>query len=241
MFSSKSAAVGAALAATLCSAAAVFAQTTHAAAASMTALEFPVLMRQKIEAGKTPVGTRIQAKLTVATLVNGVVIPRDAILSGEVIESTFKSATGPSRLSIWLDAAEWKNGPARAALSLPSKIYLTAWYYPLPSPSQEFPDAISDATHSGRQRRGSATPYPDSDTRDSLPSASGNTTKNPAPSAPSATVSQHRELMKNIESTHGGSGAVVLTSTHSNVKLDKSTTYVFAAGDLGAGSDSRTQ
>jgi len=39
-------------------------------------------------------------------------------------------------------------------------------------------------------------------------------------------------LMKNVESTRSSEGAVILTSQHSNIKLDKSTTYVLAAGDL---------
>ena len=69
MFSLKSAIVEVALAAAFCTSAAVFAQPTHAAPVSTQALEFPVLMRQKVEAGKTPVGMKIEAKLTVATLV----------------------------------------------------------------------------------------------------------------------------------------------------------------------------
>ncbi len=86
--------------------------------------EFPIFMKQNIVAGKTPVGTKIQAKLVAATLVNGVVVPRDAILSGEVIESVKKSASDPSRLAIRMDSADWKKG------SVPIKAYLTAWYYP---------------------------------------------------------------------------------------------------------------
>jgi hypothetical protein len=54
------------------------------------AIEFPVVMRQNIIAGKTPVGTRVQAKLTLATFVKGVVIPEDATLSVEVFESAEK-------------------------------------------------------------------------------------------------------------------------------------------------------
>ena len=83
-------------------------------------------MRQNVAAGKTSVGAKIQAKLALATLLNGVVIPQDAILSGEVTESVAKSATGSSRLAIRIDSAQWKNGSA------PLKVYLTPWYYPLP-------------------------------------------------------------------------------------------------------------
>ena len=81
-------------------------------------------MRQNVAAGTTPVGTKVQANLVIATMVDSVVIPRDALLSGEVTESVAKSKTDPSRLAIRMDSAQWKNG------SSPIKIYLTAWYYP---------------------------------------------------------------------------------------------------------------
>ena len=99
-------------------------QPPPAPQSSTAGLEFPVIMRQNVAAGATPVGTKIQAKLTVATLVNGVVVPQGAILSGEVIESVAKSATDPSRLAIRMDSAQWKNRSA------PIKAYLTGWYYP---------------------------------------------------------------------------------------------------------------
>ena len=38
--------------------------------------------------------------------------------------------------------------------------------------------------------------------------------------------------MKKIDSVNDSEGAIILTSTHSNIKLDKSTTYVLAATDL---------
>ncbi len=223
----------------------VFGATTVPGQATHTApvLELPVRMRQKVEAGKTPAGSKIQAKLVVATLVQGVVIPEDAVLSGEVIESAAKSATDPSRLSIRMDSAEWKNGAVPVALPFTSKIYLTAWYYPAAAPAvQDFPGALPDASHSNSQRRGGSAPYPDPNTPDSPPYSRGNTsgTSNPLPTAPSATISPHRVPMKNMELTRHGDGAVTLTSTRSNIKLDKSTTYVFAAGDLGAVPDSRT-
>src|SRR5271155_1243367 len=49
--------------------------------------------------GSSAVGTKVEAKLAVATLVTGVVVPQDAILSGEVTESVAKSASGPARLA----------------------------------------------------------------------------------------------------------------------------------------------
>src|ERR1700687_5445684 len=99
MFSSRSVAA-AMLFGTFVGATVLRAQSTRAVSSPAPGLEFPVVMRQKVEAGKTLVGTKIEAKLTVATLVNGVVIPEDAVLSGEVIESSAKTAADPSRLAI---------------------------------------------------------------------------------------------------------------------------------------------
>ncbi len=209
-------------------------QTTPAAPSSSAGLEFPVIMRQNVAAGTTPVGTKVEAKLAVATLVNGVVVPQDAILSGEVTESMAKSASGPSRLAIRMDSAQWKNGAAPKVLQLTKKVYLTAWYYPTAMPSpQELSSGLPDATHNPRlgsgtagvysgQRNPTSPPFPGSDTgTDTLP----------APPAPAANISKHRVLMKNVESTRNGDGAVTLTSKRSNIKLDKTTIYVLAAGD----------
>ena len=68
----------------------LLAQQTPAASPSRVR-EFPVVMQQSITAGKTAVGTKVQAKLSVATLVEGKVIPRNAVFSGEVIESVAKT------------------------------------------------------------------------------------------------------------------------------------------------------
>lgn len=240
MFSGKSIVIGALLLAGVPGNATLLAQTTSATPAISPATEFPVLMRQKVEAGKTPVGTKIKAKLTVATLVNGVVIPEDAVLSGEVIESAPRSSQDPSRLAVALDSAEWKDGPARGSVTLATKIYLTAWYYPLAILPSEPSDVMSGSLGSHTQHPGGAAPYPNPNTRDSPSYPRGNTdaSNNPAPEKPLARISPHRELLKNVESTNGAEGILTLTSTHSNIKLDKSTTYVFAAGDLGAGTGS---
>src|SRR5437016_4608769 len=90
-------------------------------------IEFPVTMQQKVAAGITPLGTKVHAKLTISTLVHGTVIPGGAVLSGEVTESEAKSADAPSKLGIRMDLAQWKSG------SLPIKVYLTEWYYPVKS------------------------------------------------------------------------------------------------------------
>ena len=94
----------------------------HPASGPSGVREFPVILEQSVVAGKTPVGTKIQAKLEVATFVDGTVIPRSAIFSGEVLESVAKTKTAPSRLAIRMDSVQWKNGSASL------KVYSTAWY-----------------------------------------------------------------------------------------------------------------
>jgi len=209
-------------------------QTTPAAPDSSAGIEFPVIMRQNVAAGKTPVGTKIQAKLDVATLVNGVVVPQGAILSGEVTESVAKSGANPSSLAIRMDSAQWKNRSVPTVLALAPKVYVTAWYYPAaPLTTANLSSGLPDASHNPRngsanpgiypgQRNPTSPPFPGSDTA---------TDKDTGP-APASDISKHRVLMKDVESTRNGDGAVTLTSTHFTIKLDKTTTYVLAAGDL---------
>jgi hypothetical protein len=190
-------------------------------------LEFPVIMRQNISAGKTPVGTKVEAKLIAATLVGTVVIPQGATLSGEVTESAEKSAAEPSRLAIRMDSAAWKNG------STPIKVYLTAWYYPMATlPNQDLSYQPPDAARSPKNWNGAGTyPDPNNPAAQPFPGRDNNQEPNTTPS-PSSNISKHRVLLKNVESASRNDGAITLLSTHMNIKLDKVTTYVLAGGDL---------
>jgi hypothetical protein len=202
-------------------------QTTPAARNSSAGLEFPVIMRQTVAAGKTPVGTKVQAKLAVATLVGGVVVPQGAILSGEVTQSAAKSATDPSRLAIRMDSAQWTNGSA------PIKVYLTAWYYPLATAADQGPPSgAPDAGNNPKLRTRTGGVYPGM--RNPTPPPLSGSDPGLAP-APATDISKHRVLMKNVESMRNSDGAVTLTSKRFNIKLDKQTTYVLAAGDLARG------
>lgn len=210
-------------------------QPTPAASSSSGALEFPVIMRQNVAAGTTPVGTKVQAKLAVATLVDGVVVPRDAVFSGEVTESVAKSATDPSRLAIRMDSAQWKKGTAPTVLSLASKLYLTAWYYPVAETrardlSDESPD---DGPESWKHRNRPPTfPDPNAPASQPFPGRGTGTDQGSMPPSPSSNISKHRASMKNVESTSNSDGAVTLTSKSFNIKIDKTTTYVLATADL---------
>jgi hypothetical protein len=209
--------------------AALLGQQTAPAPKSPAAAEFPVIMQEHVDAGKTPVGTKVHAKLVVATMVDGVVVPRDAIFSGEVTESAAKSAETPSRLAIRMDSAQWKNGSA------PIKVYLTSWIYPVATMGgQDLSYEPADSANSPRHWNG-AGPYPDPNnpiSQQKMPGRDTGNDTNPAPPTPSSNISKHRILMKNVESVRDSDGAIALTSKRSNLKLDKTTTYVLASGDL---------
>ena len=187
--------------------------------------EFPVLMAQSLTAGKTPAGTKIQAKLQVATLVAGTVIPRNAVFSGEVVESVAKTKTDPSRMAIRMDSAQWKNGSAEV------KVYLTAWYYPIRDAAgqdlQYGPQESAKRTWNGQGQ------YPDPNSKSYKPFPGSDSDKDSAaPDTPSAALSTLRVLMKDVECSNGVDGTLALVSKRNNIKLDKLTTYVLASGDL---------
>jgi hypothetical protein len=209
--------------------AALLGQQTTPAPKSPAAVEFPVIMQEHVDAGKTPVGTKVQAKLVVATMVDGAVVPRDAIFSGEVTESVAKSTDAPSRLAIRMDSAQWKNGSA------PIKVYLTSWFYPVATMAgQDLSYEPPDAANSPKHWNGSG-PYPDPNnpiSQQKMPGRDMGNDTSPGSPSPASNISKHRVLMKNVESVRNSDGAVTLTSKHSNIKLDKTTTYVLASGDL---------
>lgn len=199
------------------------------AATAPGASEFPVVMRQSITAGKTPVGAKVQAELVIATMANGVVVPRGAVLTGEVVQSVAKSKTEPSRLSVRIDSAQWKNGSA------PVKIYLTAWYYPeVAMAGQDVSYQPQDASNSKRTWNGQGT-YPDPNnpiSQQKFPGRDSGDDSNNGPLTPASSISKHRTLLKHIESARSSDGVVALSSSSQNIKIDRLTTYVLAASDL---------
>jgi hypothetical protein len=190
--------------------------------------EFPVIMRQNIAAGKTSAGTRVQAELLIATMANGVVIPRGAVLTGEVLQSTAKSKTEPSRLSIRIDSAQWKNGSA------PLKVYLTGWYYPemaMTNPDVSYQPA--DAANNQRTWNGQGT-YPDPGNpiaQQKFPGRDSGKASDDGPLTPASSISKHRTLLKHIESARSDDGVVTLSSSSKDIKIDRLTTYVLATSD----------
>ncbi len=80
--------------------AALLAQQTPPVSAPGSLVEFPVVLQQSVEAGKTPAGTKVQGKLAAATLFNGALIPKNAVTSGVVVESESKRGKDRARLAI---------------------------------------------------------------------------------------------------------------------------------------------
>lgn len=209
----KKIAVARALTFLLC-AAALFGQQRSSLPSSSAGPEYPVIMQQNVAAGN-PVGTKLQAKLTIATMVNGVVVPQDALLSGQITESMAKSATNPSRLAIRMDSVEWKNGSAAI------KVFVTAWYYRSAAVTNQDLSSGLQPIHSPQHWRGQPN-YANSPTPQAFP----------GPAASTSDTAKLRVLMKDVESMRSSDGAITLTSKRFNIKLDKQTTYVLAATDL---------
>lgn len=199
-------------------------QQTPTAPAPSRAQEFPVLMQQSVTAGKTPAGTKVQAKLEVATLVDGTVLPRNAIFSGEVVESVAKTKTDPCRMAIRMDSAQWKGGSAAV------KLYLTQWYYPtLDAMGQNLqygPTQPANRTWNGEGQ------YPDPNSKSYKPFPGSEDKGAAVPDTPSATPSNHRVQMKDVETASGNDGTLALVSKRTNLKLDRLTTYVFSSSAL---------
>jgi hypothetical protein len=187
-----------------------------ATAAASAAVEWPVTFLEKVTAGVTAVGAKVQAKLLIATLVNGTAVPAGAILSGEVLESQAKSATAPSRLAIRMNQVQWKNAAPFAV-----KLYLTHWYHPFRGIGNE----QGPAQPYEHGQIGLRAPYPQEQP--------GRVTENPE-SPSGGLVSPQRLPMKNVEAISSSDGTVVLTSSKSNIKLDKAIIYVLGADDLSA-------
>ena len=205
--------------------ASIFSQQKPAASAPPGTQEFPVVMEQNVAAGKTPVGSKIHAKLEVATLIGGTVVPRNAVFSGEVIESTAKTPTDPSRLAIRIDSVLWKKGSASVTA------YLTAWYYPtLDTTGQDLqygPEQGAKRTWNGLGQ------YPDTTTKVYKPFPGSDSSKGGSvPDTPTSVASNRRVLMKDVESAKNSDGVIAIVSKSNNIKLDKLTTYVLASGDL---------
>jgi len=198
-------------------------QTPSPASAQVN--EFPIVFEQNVVAGKTAVGTKVKAKLLIPTLQNGTVIPRNAVLSGEVVESSRKTSTDPSRLEIRMDLADWKGGSA------PLKAYATNWYYPTVLETGQ--DLQYGPARSDQSKWNGQGEYPDPNTKSYHPfPGSGRSDQDAAPDTANSTTSKQRAVLKDVACDRLNDGSLILSSSHSNVKLDRYTTYVLLSGEI---------
>ena len=198
--------------------------TGASAADGCVECELPIVLRQSVEAGKTAVGTKVEARLVMATMINGAVLPRGAVISGEVTESVAKSGNSPSRLTIRMDSAQWKNGSAKF------KLYLTAWFYP-PAPMAA-PNLAFGPPGETRNWGGVDPTVDTTDPPNPAQKLSTHQDNGVNAGAPASVISMKRVLMNNVKSESGADGSVVLVSSRSNIKLTKVTTYLLAMSEL---------
>ena len=182
-------------------------------------VEFPVVLRQDVKAGKTPVGTKIEAKLSVATLIEHTVLPKNATLLGEVVESAAKTSSSPSRLAIRMDTVQWKDG------SKAIKAYLTYWYYPT---VEENGQNLQYGPDQGSRNWNGQGQYPNS-SRGYKPFPGSDDKESGVPETPASVASNHRAQMKDVAEENPGDGTKVLVSKRSDIKLDRYTIYVLTS------------
>jgi hypothetical protein len=205
-----------------CSAASI-GQQSHQASPPPVLREFPVILQESVEAGKTPAGTKVQGKLADATLFNGTLIPKNAVASGVVVESESKKGQERARLAIRLNTVSWNGGWA------PLYAYLMPLYYP--ATGQAAPNLPNES------------PDPDSRTLNGPNQSSQSPMSRPFPigseasqgAIPDVAILSSRPVrMKNVVLEPTSTGGIALVSEHANIKLFKMTIYVFAAAESSA-------
>ncbi|HTM36008.1 MAG TPA: hypothetical protein VL156_04635 [Terriglobales bacterium] len=199
--------------------AALIAQQSRRASSSGVLREFPIVLQQTVEAGKTPVGTKVKGKLAVATQFHGTLIPRDAVVSGVIFQSVRKSGKDPSRLGIRMESAKWKDSSACMM-----RAYLMPLYYPLTTESAqgspiESPDPDSRTLNGPNQSGSSPMSAPSANNSEAI--------KEAVPQI--ATIASRPVSMKNVSMEPVPDDGIELVSQHDNIKLYKMTTYVLAA------------
>ncbi len=197
-----------------CSAASI-GQQSHQASPPPVLREFPMVLQQSVEAGKTPAGTQVQGKLTAATQFYGTLIPKDAVASGVVVESEPKRGKDRARLAIRMNTISWNGGwtPLNAYLM---PLYYAAAGQAVPNLPNESPDPDSRTLNGPNQSSESPMSRPFSGGRsEAIPDV--------------AILSSRPVRMRNVVLEPTSNGGIALVSEHANIKLFKMTTYVFAA------------
>jgi len=206
-----------------CSAASI-GQQSHQASPPPVLRQFPVILQQSVEAGKSPAGTKVQGKLAAATLFNGALIPKNAVTSGVVVESESRRGEDRARLAIRMNTVSWNGGWA------PLYAYLMPLYYPateqaVPNLPNESPDPDSRTLNGPNQSSQSPMSRP-------FPAGGSEASQGAIPEV--AILSSRPVRMKNVVLEPTNNGGIALVSEHGNIKLLKMTTYVFATDEATA-------
>jgi hypothetical protein len=196
-------------------------QQSHQAPPPHVLRQFPVILQQSVEAGKSPAGTQVQGKLAAATLFNGTPIPKNAVTSGVVVESESRKGEVRARLAIRMNTVSWNGGWA------PIYAYLMPLYYPAagqPEPNLpiESPDPNSRTLNGPNQA---------SESPMSRPFQSGGPEANQGAIPDVATLASRPVRMKDVVLEPTSNGGIALVSEHANIKLIKMMTYVFATDE----------
>ena len=209
----------------------LFAQTSKPVQNPQPSVELPASLQTKVVAGSTPVGTEVRAKLTMATLMDGVVIPQDAVISGHVEQSVAKTGDAPSLLKIKFESARWKKGSA------PVTLYLAGCYYPIEfqSPSNDpsgvhgqiginmgsaaesSPNRANGGMNGGLPNGGMPSTM-DANRLDNYP--------DPRPGTTVSEISKHWVRIENVDTVVTSDGSLQIASQQRNLKLDKGTVYL---------------
>ncbi len=204
-----------------CSAASIGQQSHQPPPPSHVLRQFPVILQQSVEAGKSPAGTQVQGKLAAATLFNGTLIPKNAVTSGVVVQSESKRGEDRARLAIRMNTVSWNGGWA------PIYAYLMPLYYPAtgqPEPNLPIESPDPDSRTLNGPNQASESPM-------SRPFQSGGSETNQGAIPDIATLSSRPVRMKNVVLEPTSNGGIALVSEHANIKLLKMTTYVFATDE----------
>src|SRR6266567_4487903 len=199
---------------------ALLAQQTPPVSGPGSLVQFPVVLQQSVEAGKTPAGTKVQGKFAAATLFSGALIPKSAVASGVVVESESKRGKGRARLAIRMNTVTWNGGWS------PLGAYLMPLYCPTtgqaaPNLPAGSPDPDS-RTLNGAGQSGSPMSRPS-------PGSGLEASQGTIPDIPS--VSNRPVRMGNVALEPTSDGGIALVSEQANIKLYKLTTYIFAADE----------
>jgi hypothetical protein len=200
--------------------AALLGQQAPAPSSSPTLHEFPVVLQQSVEAGKTPAGTKVQGKFAAATLFDGALIPKNAVASGVVVESESKRGKNQARLEIRMNTVSWNGGWAPLGAYLMPLYYPTTWQA-APNPPDGSPDPDSRTLNGAGQ---SGSPM-----NRQFPGNGSEASQGAIPDIP--TTSNHPVRMRDVALAPTSDGGIALVSEHANIKVDKLTTYVFAANE----------